>query len=279
MEIPIEVREVIRSALIEDIGHGDLTSILTIDETLNSNAELISKERQTIAGLPFFCEVFRQVDPKIVVSILIKDYEIAERGDVIARLSGKTVSILRGERVALNILQRLCGIAARTSALTKKIDDLDVRVTDTRKTTPNMRFMEKYAVRVGGGSNHRFGLFDGILIKDNHIKASGGIISAVKKARQGHHLLKIEVEVTNFNELNEAIEAGADVIMLDNMPISDMKEAVRIIRVREKKILVEASGNVDEDNIRDTALTGVDIISAGCITHSVRAGDISLKII
>jgi len=279
MDIPIEVKEFIKRALAEDIGHGDITTILTIDEALNTEAELISKERLIVAGLPFFCEVFNQVDSEIKVSIIKNDCEIADKGEVIAKISGNTASILRGERVALNILQRLCGVAAETSSLIKKIEGLDVLVVDTRKTTPGMRFMEKYAVRAGGGSNHRYGLFDGILIKDNHIKASGGITMAVKKAAKGHHLLKIEVEVSNFVELDEAINAGVDVIMLDNMTIADMKESVRIIRTMDKGILIEASGNVGIENIREIALTGVDIISAGCITHSVRAGDISLKMI
>ncbi|MBF0473885.1 MAG: carboxylating nicotinate-nucleotide diphosphorylase [Nitrospirae bacterium] len=279
MDIPIEVREFIKRALSEDIGYGDLTTNLIIDNTLKGEAVLISKERMVIAGVPFFCEVFNQVDPNINVYIIKNDGEISDNGELIVKLFGNTASILRGERVALNILQRLCGVAGMTRALMEKIAGTDALVVDTRKTTPGMRFMEKYAVRVGGGNNHRFGLFDGILIKDNHIKAAGGIANAVKKARHGHHLLKIEVEVTNFNELNEAIAARADVIMLDNMTIDNMKEAVDIIRASDKGILIEASGNVGIENIRDIATTGVDLISAGCITHSVKAGDISLKMV
>jgi nicotinate-nucleotide pyrophosphorylase (carboxylating) len=279
MDIPIEVREFIKRALTEDIGHGDLTTNLTIDQTSSCQARVISKDKMIIAGLPFFCEVFNQVDPSIKISIDINDGKTANYGEIIVKLIGNTASILKGERVALNILQRLCGVATMTMGLVQRLEGLKVKVVDTRKTTPCMRFMEKYAVRIGGGYNHRYGLFDGILIKDNHIKASGGIINAVKKARLCHHLLKIEVEVSNFDELDQAIIAGADVIMLDNMSCSDMKKAVDIVRSSDKAILIEASGNVTIDNIRDIGMTGVDIISAGCLTHSVKAGDISLKIV
>lgn len=189
---------------------------------------------------------------------------------------GKTGDILAGERVSLNVLQRLSGIATLTDAYVKQVKGLNVKIIDTRKTTPCMRFMEKYAVRIGGGCNHRFGLFDAILIKDNHIEAGGGIRKAVSLARKGYHLSKIEVEVGNVKDLRNAIDAGADIVMLDNMAVSDMRKAVEISNGR---VLLEASGGVRLKNVRDIAETGVDFISVGALTHSAPAVDISLKIV
>jgi nicotinate-nucleotide pyrophosphorylase (carboxylating) len=204
------------------------------------------------------------------------DGKTVSSGDVLAEISGRTRTILLGERVSLNILQRLSGIATLTSMFVQEITGLSTRITDTRKTTPCMRFMEKYAVRMGGGYSHRFGLFDGILIKDNHIIAAGSIREAVQQARRGHHLSKIEVEVSNLDELNQAMNAGADVVMLDNMSVPDMREAVKLTRGR---VLLEASGNVSLDNVRAIAETGVDFISVGAITHSAPSADISLKLV
>ena len=198
------------------------------------------------------------------------------KGDILGEVSGKTKTLLAGERVSLNILQRLSGIATLTSLFVDAVMGTGAKIIDTRKTTPCLRFMEKYAVRMGGGVNHRFGLFDGILIKDNHIEAVGSITKAVALAKAGHHLAKIEVEVENLNDLQEAVEAGADVIMLDNMSVNDMKEAVKIV---QKRIPLEASGNVSLTNVREIAETGVDLISVGALTHSVVAADISLKIV
>jgi nicotinate-nucleotide pyrophosphorylase (carboxylating) len=198
------------------------------------------------------------------------------KGDVVAEVHGKTRAILSGERVSLNILQRLSGIATLTSMYVHKIKGLKAKIVDTRKTTPCQRFMEKYAVRMGGGGNHRFGLFDGILIKDNHIEAVGSIKEAVKLAKSSHHLAKIEVEVENLYDLKEAIKAGADIVMLDNMSVSDIKEAVKISNGR---VLLEASGGVKLENVRDIAEAGVDLISVGALTHSAVAVDISLKIV
>jgi nicotinate-nucleotide pyrophosphorylase (carboxylating) len=208
--------------------------------------------------------------------MFLHDGDRIRKGDIPAEVYGETGDILAGERVSLNILQRLSGIATLTAAYVKRVKGLKARIVDTRKTTPCMRFMEKYAVRMGGGCNHRFGLFDAILIKDNHIAAAGGIRKAVSMARKGHHLSKIEVEVGDMNGLKSAIDAGADVVMLDNMTVGDMKKAVAISNGR---VLLEASGGVRLENVRDIAETGVDFISVGALTHSAPAVDISLKTI
>jgi nicotinate-nucleotide pyrophosphorylase (carboxylating) len=199
--------------------------------------------------------------------------------DILATLSGGARSLLAGERTALNILQRISGIATLTKAYVERVRDLPVKITDTRKTTPGLRLLEKCAERTGGGANHRFGLYDGILIKDNHIQMAGGVAEAVRRAKAGHHLLKLEVEVRNLAEVEDALRAGADVIMLDNMTVPEMAEAVRVIRRTREGVLVEASGNVNLDTVRGIGETGVDIISVGALTHSARAVDISMKMV
>jgi len=276
MEIPSSVINLIHRALEEDIGPGDITTSLVIPEEHESKAAYLSKGNFVLAGLPFAKEVFRILNPSVGFRIFFNDGDKVNTADVIAEVYGNTRVILNGERVSLNILQRLSGIATLTKMFTEKIKGLNVKIVDTRKTTPCQRFMEKYAVRTGGGYNHRFGLFDGILIKDNHIKAVGNIREAVQRAKSSHQLTKIEVEVRNLDELNEAIEAGADVVMLDNMTIPDMREAVRISKSR---VLLEASGSVNLENVRDIAETGVDLISIGALTHSAPSVDISLKIV
>lgn len=276
MDVPQSVIDVIHRALQEDIGHGDITTSLLIPEKSKSRAHYIAKESFVLAGLPFVQEVFRILDSSVVFKAFFHDGSKIKQGDVIAEISGSTHTILKGERVSLNILQRLSGIATLTSMYVKRIEGLKAKIVDTRKTTPCQRFMEKYAVRVGGGYNHRFGLFDGILIKDNHVKALGSIKKAVRAAKKGHHLLKIEIEVKNLKELREAIEDGADIVMLDNMPVHDMKEAVKIAKGR---VILEASGNIKLENVSEVAETGVDLISVGALTHSAVAADISLKIV
>ena len=276
MEIPPSVINIIYSALEEDIGQGDVTTNLLIPEDRKSKALCIAKENFVLAGLPFVREVFRILDPSILFKTLYNDGSKVKKGNIIAEISGKTCVILKGERVSLNILQRLSGIATLTNRYVEKTRGLKAKIVDTRKTTPCHRFMEKYAVKVGGGYNHRFGLFDGILIKDNHIKTLGSIEKAVREAKKGHHLFKIEVEVKNLKELKEAIESGADIIMLDNMSVRDMKEAVKIAKGR---VMLEASGNISLENVREVAETGVDLISVGALTHSAPAVDISLKIV
>ncbi|KWT92710.1 carboxylating nicotinate-nucleotide diphosphorylase [Candidatus Magnetominusculus xianensis] len=278
-EIPPAVMDSIRNALIEDIGHGDMTTMLTIDTSSRSEAVLTAKEATVVAGLLFFEAVFYIVDPGVEIKALAVDGQLINKGGQIASLRGSTRSILTAERVALNIMQRLCGVATLTRQFVSAVSGLPVKVVDTRKTTPNMRYMEKYAVRAGGGDNHRFGLYDGVLIKDNHIAACGGIKNAVEKVKKTPLLTKIEVEVKDLSELNEALSTNVDVIMLDNMDTATMKQAVGIARAARTDVLLEASGNVTLQNIMEIAETGIDIISTGYITHSARAADISLKII
>jgi nicotinate-nucleotide pyrophosphorylase (carboxylating) len=276
VEIPSSVLNTIRRALEEDLGPGDITTSLLIPEQATSTAQYTAKETFVLAGFPFAREVFRTIDPSIEWNIFLSEGSRAAKGDVLAEISGKTSAILIGERLSLNILQRLSGIATLTSLFVDKISGLRAKIVDTRKTSPCHRFMEKYAVRTGGGNNHRFGLFDGILIKDNHIHAVGSVREAIQRAKTGHHLTKIEVEVDNLADLGEAIEAGADIVMLDNMPATDMKEAVRKAGGR---VVIEASGGVTLENVREIAETGVDLISVGALTHSAAAADISLKIV
>lgn len=275
-DIPPSVLESIRRALEEDIGSGDLTTSLLVPEEDISKARFIAKSAFVLAGIPFAREVFRMLNPSVEWTSFSADGEWLRSGDVIAELSGKTRSILTGERVSLNILQRLSGIATLTNTYAEETQGMKTRIVDTRKTVPGMRFMEKYAVRIGGGYNHRFGLFDGVLIKTNHITAVGGISEAVKRARQAHHLSKIEIEVETLRDLVQALEAGADIVMLDNMSVSDMRKAVQIV---QGKVLLEASGGINLENVREVAGTGVDMISVGALTHSAAAVDISLQLI
>lgn len=276
MEIPPSVIELIHRALEEDIGHGDITSSILIPEVSESRALYIAKGNFVLAGIPFAREVFRILDPSMSFKMFYSDGDKVRKGEVFAEVLGKTRAILEGERVSLNILQRLSGIATLTGLYVESIRGFKAKIVDTRKTTPCQRFMEKYAVRIGGGSNHRFGLFDGILIKDNHIEAVGSIKEAVRIAKSSHHLVKIEVEVENLHDLKGAIKAGADIVMLDNMTVKDMREAVKIAKGR---VILEASGNIRLENVREIAETGVDLISVGALTHSAVAVDISLKIV
>ncbi len=275
MDVPPGVSEMLRRALEEDIGPADITSSLLIPEDDQSKAAYLAKGDFVLAGLPFAVEVFRILDPSINFKIFFNDGAKIMKGHVIAEISGKTHVVLAGERVSLNILQRLSGIATLTGTYVDKIKGFKAKIVDTRKTTPCHRFIEKYAVRTGGGSNHRFGLYDGILIKDNHIAAVGSIKEAVRRAKTGHHPAKIEIEVEDLRALNEAIEAGADIIMLDNMTIGDIRKAVDISAGR---VILEASGGVTLENVRGIAETGVDLISVGALTHSAPSVDISLKI-
>jgi nicotinate-nucleotide pyrophosphorylase (carboxylating) len=273
--LPPSVILTIRRALEEDIGPGDITTSLLIPEETVSKGIYIAKGNFVLAGFPFAKEVFRIIDPTAEWNLFFREGSEVNKGDVLAEISGKTHAILAGERVSLNILQRLSGIATLARMYVDRVKGSKAKLVDTRKTTPGLRFMEKYAVRTGGGHNHRFGLFDGILIKDNHIKAVGSIRESVRLAKACHHLTKIEVEVENSNDLKEAIEAGADIVMLDNMPVSEIREAVKISKGR---VLLEASGGVNLSNVRDIAGTGVDLISVGAHTHSAPAADISLKV-
>lgn len=273
------IKEIIRLSIFEDRGHADITSFFVVPEDLKATAHIIAKEGFILAGIPFVKEVFAAIDSSINMKVFFEEGAVIKKGDIIAEVSGNARGLLSGERIALNILQRICGIATLTNSYVNKLNGLHSKIADTRKTTPGMRFMEKYGVKIGGGINHRFGLYDGILIKDNHIKIAGSISKAITLAKKAHYLLKIEVEVKSLNEFKEALYLEPDVIMLDNMSIDDMKKAVKIRNSKNYKILLEASGNVNLENVRDIAQTGVDIISIGALTHSARAVDISMKIV
>lgn len=269
--------EIIKRALEEDIGSGDITTLATVSKDRQTEGLFIAKEEGVVCGLPVLERVFETLDASIKIECIANEGDLVQKGGVIARISGNAQNILTGERVALNFLQRLSGIATRTRMAVREIAGTKAVITDTRKTTPGLRLLEKYAVRIGGGSNHRFNLADGILIKDNHISAAGGIRQAVALARKAApHMLKIEVETENFAQIEEALQSGADIIMLDNMGIEDMKQAVSMIGGRA---LVEASGNMGDKNLLAVAQTGVDIISIGALTHTVRAMDISLRFV
>ncbi|TMV44300.1 carboxylating nicotinate-nucleotide diphosphorylase [Paenibacillus mesophilus] len=269
----------IRLWLEEDIGTGDVTTMTTIPLDQQSKGIIHVKESGVAAGMPVAEQVFRIVDPTLVFIAKVQDGAAVEKGTVLAEVSGSTRSILLGERLALNLLQRLSGIATRTRQYVDALKGFPVRLVDTRKTTPGHRALEKYAVRVGGGHNHRFGLYDAVMIKDNHIKGAGGITAAITAARaQIPHTMKIEVEVEGFDQLDEALGAGADIIMLDNMAPDAMKRAVDIIKGRAPHTVVEASGSVTLETIENIARSGVDVISVGRLTYSVQALDISLDL-
>ncbi|NSW90784.1 MAG: carboxylating nicotinate-nucleotide diphosphorylase [Firmicutes bacterium] len=270
------VDNIIKNALEEDMPYGDITTDILIDPKGVSRAEFIVKEDGVIAGLDVAGRVFELLDNKVIFTKIIQDGSSVKKGTIIAEIAGNTRALLKGERTALNILQRLSGIATITREFCNRVEGTKVSIADTRKTTPGMRMLEKYAVRMGGGSNHRYSLSDGVLIKDNHIVAAGGIKKAVAMVKKSvPHTIKIEVETETIEQVEEALEAGADIIMLDNMSLDMMRKAVKII---DKKALVEASGNVSLDNVYEVALTGVDIISVGSLTHSVKSLDISMKI-
>lgn len=274
--VPANIRQFIEKAIEEDLGTGDITSELLIPSERKATAMVVAKCDAVLAGMPFALEAFDIIDKDIKTNVFASEGAKVRKGDIIAEINGPARSILAGERVFLNILQRLSGVATLTNKFVMAVRGTKTKILDTRKTQPCMRAMEKYAVSMGGGRNHRFGLYDAILIKDNHIEAVGSIKEAVKRAKGGRHLSKIEVEVENLKEFREALKAGADVVMLDNMPVSEMKKAVEL---REGNVLLEASGNVTLENVREIAETGVDFISIGALTHSAPSADISLKII
>ncbi len=268
--------KLIEAALAEDIGSGDVTTDATIPADSRSTARMLAKQQLVLAGLYVAREVFRVLDPGIDFHSLAKDGDRIKAGTEIARLSGSTRSLLRGERVALNLLQHLSGVATLTALFVERISCTKAAMLDTRKTLPGLRALEKYAVKMGGGRNHRMGLYDMVLIKDNHIKAAGSITKAVERARENAAGLTLEVETSNLDEVREALAAKADIIMLDNMPAAMMREAVKLVN---GLALVEASGNVTLDTVRAIAESGVDLISSGSLTHSAPAADISMKIV
>ncbi len=270
------VRQAVARALAEDIGPGDITSRLTVPAALEGRGEFIAKQAGVLSGLAVAAECFRQVDAGCSFSALKLEGEQFEAGEVLAVVEGPAHALLAAERTALNFLQRLCGIATLTRRFVDAVAETGVRIVDTRKTTPGLRALEKAAVRAGGGHNHRFALYDGILIKDNHIKLAGGVRRALETAKAGRPVtLRIEIECCSLPQVQEAVEAGADIIMLDNMSPEQMRQAVALVAGRA---VVEASGGVSLQTVADVAATGVDIISIGKLTHSAPAVDISLEI-
>ncbi len=265
----------IKQALEEDIGNEDVTTNAVMPEYKKGRVKLICKQDGVICGLNVFERVFKLLDEHTVIEIFVKDGDEVKKGQRIAMVSGDIRVLLSGERVALNFLQRMSGVATYTRSVVKLLKGGKTKLLDTRKTTPNMRVFEKYAVRCGGGNNHRYNLSDGVLLKDNHIGAAGGIKKAVEMAREyAPFVRKIEVEVESLAMCNEALEAGADIIMLDNMSVTDMKKAVEMIGGRA---LTECSGNVTLENIAAIKDTGVDYVSSGALTHSAPILDLSLK--
>lgn len=262
--------------LAEDVGSGDLTSEALLPEGAVTTGIIHAKDTGILCGVEVARQVFRVLDPSLTFEALAKDGDKLEPGTLIAKVTGSARSILTGERLALNLLQHLSGIATRTKKLADLAKPYGTRVVDTRKTTPGLRLLEKYAVRAGGGHNHRLGLYDAILIKDNHIAVAGGVKEALARAKAyASHMTRIEIEVESLAQAKEALEGGADVIMLDNMAPDAMKECVEMI---DHRAVVEASGGIDEHNLEAAAAAGVDVISIGALTHSVKALDISLDV-
>lgn len=271
-----EIQNIVQAALAEDIGTGDITTGAIVGPKKKGRARAVAKDDFIVAGMDVFEAVFKRLNKNIKVKKRVTDGSRVKKGTVLAEIEGSLSGILQAERVALNLFQRMCGIATQTAKYVEAVRGTRAKILDTRKTVPGLRVLDKMAVRLGGGTNHRIGLYDGVLIKDNHIEAAGGITAAV--AAQRKHLtqnLKIEVETKNLREVKEAVKCGVDIIMLDNMTNDAMKKAVDWIAGRA---LTEASGNVNLKRIADIAATGVDLISIGELTHSVRAADISLKV-
>jgi nicotinate-nucleotide pyrophosphorylase (carboxylating) len=275
-----QLDSIIDLALAEDISHGDITSEALIPPNLSGKASILVKEKGVLAGVEVASRVFHRIDPSLKVKVLIKDGATVQPGDIVATVIGSVISILKAERTALNFLQRLSGIASLTAQYVAATSGLTAKITDTRKTTPGLRLLEKYAVRMGGGHNHRLHLGDAVLVKDNHIAAMRTLGISLKdivtKAKQNTAKgITVEVEVTSTQEALEAVEAGADIIMLDNMSPDEIQQAVKLVSGRTR---IEASGGITLANVRQVAMTGVDIISIGALTHSYRALDISLEL-
>lgn len=271
-----QIDDIIKTALNEDINYIDVTTDLLVDMESRSCARYVAKDDGIVCGTKIAARVFEMLDSSAECRILVPDGQAVKKGDIIARLQASTWALLKGERTALNILQHMSGVATATNRLVRLVEGTKASIADTRKTLPGLRALEKYAVTVGGGKNHRYNLSDCAMLKDTHIDACGSITSAVERLRKKMgHTVKIEVEVSDFDGLNEALSLGVEIIMLDNMSVDDMAKAVKLVNGRAK---LEASGNVTEERVRAIAETGVDIISVGAITHSVRAFDVSMKI-
>lgn len=268
---------IVQQALREDIGTGDITTQLVVPSTARAKANITTRVAGVIAGLPVVQEVYRQLDPSVQVELIVQDGDSVEANTLLATLFGSAQSLLTGERVALNFLQRLSGIATLTAKFVAAARREGLRIVDTRKTTPGLRLLEKYAVRVGGGHNHRFGLYDAVLIKDNHIAACGSITEAVRAALAGApHVMSVTVECDTLDQVQEALNAGADVILLDNMSPEQLRAAVALVN---GQAMIEASGGITLETIAEVAATGVDIISIGALTHSAPALDIGMDFV
>ena len=276
----MDIRKIIDMALAEDLGPGDITTSMLISDDVTAKGIITAEEDIVLAGMMIAEDVFKRLDPDVVFERLAGDGDSIKSGVVVAVIHGNGKALLTGERVALNFLQRLSGIATLSRRYAEAVKGLPVRIVDTRKTTPGLRSLEKYAVRVGGCWNHRYGLFDGILIKENHIALTSGMMDATAIAKaKAPHTLKVEVEAKTVAEVKDAVKGGADIIMLDNMDISMMRDAVKVIRdYKERVIVIEASGGMRLERVRDVASTGVDIISVGALTHSAPWVNISMDI-
>jgi len=273
-------REIVKNALLEDIGSGDITTLNTVPPDKKGEAIIISKDEGVISGVFVAIEVFKQIDSSLDLEIIKNDGDNLVYGDKILKIKGSLFSMLLAERVALNFLQRLSGISTVTNKFVTEVKGLGCKVVDTRKTMPGLRILEKYAVRVGGGFNHRFGLSDGVLIKDNHIAACGSVKEALLRLKSNiAHNLLVEVEISEVHDISTAIQYGADAILLDNFKPKELKDIVSYTRNIKKDIILEASGGINLKNIRLFAHTGVNLISSGALTHSVKALDLSLNII
>lgn len=271
---PFVLDPILKRALAEDIGTGDVTTLATIAPGTEAGAELVAKEDFVLSGIDVARRVFHLLSAETAFEKLIEDGQKVKRGEVLAWIKGDAAVLLQGERVALNLLQRMSGVATLTASFVKAVEGTGAVVVDTRKTTPGLRVLEKYSVRMGGGGNHRMALYDAVLIKENHVAASGGITTAVSRAKSSvPHTQKVEVEVRNQEEVAEALEAGADILLLDNMSLDELRAAVALVGDRA---VTEASGGVNLETIRDIAETGVGLISVGALTHSYRAVDISM---
>lgn len=273
------IDELLRRALDEDVGAGDVTTRATVPDAARCEARIEARERLVVAGTAWASRAFELLDDRVRVERVAAEGEELEAGSTVLTLAGPTRAVLTGERLALNLLQRACGIATLTRRYASAVAGSGARVVDTRKTAPGLRQLDKAAVRVGGGVNHRHGLDDGVLLKDNHVAACGSVGEATRRAREeAPHTLRIEVEVRRMGELDEALEAGADVVLLDNMTLDDLREAVRRAREALRPPILEASGGVELGGVRKVADTGVDLVSVGALTHSPRAADLSLTL-
>jgi len=278
--LPEDTADTVAQALEEDLGpSGDITTRAVVEPTRTGRAQLVARQDLVVAGLPVAAEVFAQVDAELDVALVAEEGAQTSAGSVLLSVEGSLASILTAERCCVNFVQHMSGIATQTKTYVDRLEGSTVRLVDTRKTRPGLRSLEKYAVLCGGGHNHRFNLSDGVMIKDNHILAAGGITTAVHRALQrAHHLVKVQVEVENLAEAVEAVEAGASVLLLDNFSVPELRAAVVALRARGEDLTLEASGGITLDTVADVAATGVDVISSGALIHQARWVDIALDV-